>query len=124
MKYGLLYKKTALLPFILFSGILLLWCRSAWAQTPSPVTFDNPLKAKDFPDLLAYVLAKIIPLALTVGVIAIIWAGFKMILAAAQGNSAGIQAARKMLGYVVLGIVIIAASATIAGALQQFLSGL
>lgn len=119
MKYPLLHKRTALLSLTLFSGILLLWCGSAWA-----ITIENPLQAKDFPDLLERILKAVIPLAITVGVITIIWEGFLMILAAARGDSGGVGKARTMLLHIVVGIVLVAAATAIAGALQSFIAGL
>ncbi len=121
----LIHIRGRLLPLSIFSGILFLLPNGAWAaDNQGVITFEPPIQARTFQDLLAGVLQAIIPLALTVGVIAIIWAGFRMIWGAARGNPGEVQKARAMLGYVVLGIIIIAAATTITGALQQFLSGL
>lgn len=67
------------------------------------VQLQNPLKVDSFERLFQDILTDIIiPISAAIGVVFIIWAGFKFVTA--QGNATEIQNARKNLIYVLIGV--------------------
>lgn len=67
---------------------------------------QNPLKVDSLEALFSDILTKIIiPVSAAIGVVFIIWAGFKFVTA--QGNASEIQNARKNLIAVLIGVALV-----------------
>ncbi len=88
--------------------------RFAYAD-PTPTEYKNPLNnVTTFPALIEAIAKAARDVGLPLAAVAIIFAGFKFVIAAAQGDQAGLTAARKMLWYVLLGSGIIVGAYVIA----------
>lgn len=85
------------------------------ARFARAVEYKNPLNnVTTLPQLLNAVANAVIQVGGTLAAVAIIWVGFKFVLAAAQGDQAGLTQARKMLWYVIIGTLIIVGAGVIA----------
>lgn len=104
-----------LLFFAVIPAILTAGC-SVWAQTE----IDNPIKAKNFLDLVNAIADAVIKIAAPVAVIAIIIVGFKLVLSSAQGDEKGRTEAKKTLWWVVIGAAITVGASALAKAVVNF----
>lgn len=94
---------------VIFSGIF------GTVRFAHAAVYENPLKnVKTLPQLLEAVANAVIQVGGALAAVAIIWVGFKFVLAAAQGDQAGLTQARKMLWYVIIGTLIIVGAGVIA----------
>ncbi len=83
--------------------------QQAPASPDSATTLKNPLNAKSFEGLFSDILSNvIIPVTALIGVVFIIFAGFKFVTA--QGKPEKVQEAKKRLMYVLIGVGIIISS--------------
>jgi len=89
----------------------------AFAQTTE---IENPIGATSFEELVVSITAQLVPIAAVLATIAIVFAGFKYIVAAAKGNPAEIQKANKLLVWVLVGTAIVVGASVIANAVVQF----
>lgn len=89
------------LPILLFAGILLL----APIAMAYGVTIENPLRANTFEELVDSIITFIFNIALVVAPIMIIMAGF--IFVTSGGNPRGVQQAKDILIYTVVGFFVI-----------------
>lgn len=80
-------------------------------------TIRNPIAAQSIQDLILSVANFIANLALVVGAVAIVWVGFKFVVAASTGDEAGVTAAKKLLWQVLLGVVIVVGASTLTSAI-------
>ena len=114
MTKSLLWKKM-LYTLAVFAIFILATSVSAHAQE-----IPNPIHARSFADLVAGVARAVQYIALVFAPIAFIFAGFKFILAAAQGNEADLKKARSMLGWIFAGTAVVVAATALATAIVNF----
>lgn len=87
----------------------------AWA-----ITIENPIAARNFPDLIKSLASALLVVALPLATAAIIFAGFKMIVASMSGNSSAMAEAKKMLGWILAGTAIVVGSSVLAQVAVNF----
>lgn len=90
------------------------------AACPTTGGIPNPIAACDFLDLVDSIFRQLLPIAGTLAAVAIIFVGFKLLLASIAGNPGKIEEAKKMLWYVLLGSAIIVGSSVLAKAVINF----
>lgn len=73
--------------------------------TPAGFNIQNPLGASDLADIIKKLTDALRNLAIPVGVVMILWAGFNYLTAA--GNPAKITKANKILMYTAIGLAIV-----------------
>ena len=79
----------------------------------------NPLESGTIPELILYILDKLLPIVLGLAVVAIMYGGFK--IAASRGNETKYSEGKKAVGYAVVGIlIVVAARAIVEGFLTSF----
>lgn len=98
------------LPKIFLSGILFIRVPVAFADT----TYPNPIEAKNFSDLIKTIAGAVQQIGTLLGTVAIIFVGLRYVIAAASGSAAKIQAATKMLWYVLIGTVVVVGASYLA----------
>jgi hypothetical protein len=101
-------------PFLILPLVVLAAEQDAGIMTGK---IDNPIAAKDFTELLALVLKVIVSIGLPIIVIAIIWVGFKYVLA--QGNDKKISEAHAAFKWVMIGAAIVLGSQAIVSIIQN-----
>lgn len=84
------------------------------------VTIDNPIQADTFEGLLQTLTNQLLPIAIMLGVLAIILTGFLMIIATLGGNTSGLASAKKNLTWALVGTAIVVAAYALAEAAVQF----
>ena len=77
-------------------------------------TIPNPINVCSFLDLVKAVANAVIVIATPIAVVAIIFVGFKLVVAAGTGDQSGLQSAKKMLVYVLIGTAIIVGASALA----------
>lgn len=85
-----------------------------FASVHAQARIPNPLKVDNFLDLVLAVAQAVVAIAIPFAAIAIIFVGFKLVVAAHSGNDGALREAKKMLVYVIIGTVIIVAASAIA----------
>lgn len=110
----------------LLSGLFLAILMRAPSALASVVTIDfpNPIHASTLGQLITNLATAIRSIAIPLAVIAIVWAGFKLITGAVSGDQAKIKDAKKLLGYIVLGTAIIVSATILAQAVVNFAKNL
>ena len=93
---------------------------SAEEPAPTKYPFPNPLKSDDLAKLIEGVRGQIFPFAITLVSLAIIYVGFRMVVAVGSGNASELTKWRKYLVYALIGAAIVAGSKTIVGAVEKF----
>lgn len=106
--------KSFLLSLISFAIVGLAYSASA------AVTIQNPIGAQSFTELIKRLADAILTIAIPLAVVAIIFVGFKFVLASASGNAKGLEESRKMLLWVAIGTALIVGASAIAKALVDF----
>lgn len=105
---------------ISFSAILIL-SGSAYAQ----IVIPNPISpTSNFPQLIKNIAEAVRVIAMPLAIAAIIFVGFKLVVAAAQGNDKGLQEGKKMLWWVLIGTAIIIGASVLAQVVVNFASTL
>lgn len=106
-------KKTV--PFVFVRAAVLLAPATAYA-----IEFDNPIGSDTFSDFLTTVLDGTTPVAETIAVVAIVFAGFQYVTAA--GNQEKIKKAKIIFAWAVVGAAIIVGASAIAKAIINSLN--
>lgn len=92
--------------------------------TAAPVAFavaiPNPIEAKSFEDLINNLAYWVRVIALPLAAVAIVFVGFKLIIAASSGDSKGLGEAKKFLAWVVIGTAIVVGASVLAQAVVNF----
>ena len=109
MNLSLLWKKY--LSVHTTSAILLL---APFASTYAQTRIPNPLSVSNFTDLVLAVAQSVVTIAIPFAALAIIFVGFRIVVAAHSGNDGELRKAKGMLLYVIIGTVIIVAASAIA----------
>ncbi len=78
------------------------------------VTIDNPIKANNFPDLIKQIANAVLLIAVPLAIVAIIFVGFKFVIASAKGDEKGLGDAKKMFFWVVIGTALIVGASALA----------
>lgn len=89
-------------------------------NTASPTEFCNPIQARTFSELIQAIARDIRFIAMICAPVAIIFAGFKFIISASQGDEAGLKKSKSMLVWVIAGTAVVVASSTLADAIVEF----
>ncbi|QQG45615.1 MAG: TrbC/VirB2 family protein [Candidatus Sungiibacteriota bacterium] len=85
-----------------------------FAQTEIP----NPIKSQDFGELVKTIARGIQTIALPLAVVAIVFAGFQMIIS--SGNEAKLKEAKKTLTWVLVGTAIVVGATVLAEVMVNF----
>jgi len=88
------------------------------------VTIQNPISSNSLPEFINNISRAIIAVVLPIAVVFIIYAGFKLLLGSAQGNPGEMEKAKKMLGWVVVGTIIVVGASALAMAVVNFAGSL
>ena len=117
--------------FIAFVLFVIIGTHLAFAESTPPCSKDgttytcrNPLTSGDLPNLLISVRNQLFPFAITLVSIAILYIGFRMVIAVGSGNASELTKWRKFLVYALIGAAIVAASEPILTAIRTFLTGI
>lgn len=86
----------------------------------SAIGIENPISANSFQALIERLADAILKIAIPLAVVAIIFVGFKFVLASASGNAKGLEEARKMFLWLVAGTALIVGSSALAKAVVNF----
>jgi amino acid transporter len=86
--------------------------------------FDNPIKAKSFPQLLDAVAKAIITIAVPLAVVAIIIVGLRFIIAGSKGDQSELKNARQIFWWVVIGTAIVVGGALLVRAVVNTVESL
>ena len=78
------------------------------------ITIVNPLRVSDFNNLVLAVAQAVVTIALPFAALAIMFIGFRLVVAAHSGNESQLKQAKTMLMYVIIGTVIIVGALAIA----------
>lgn len=84
------------------------------------LTYPPPTEATDFPTLVENIAAAVIEIGIPFAVLAIIFAGFRFVIASARGDEAGIRSAKTILWWTVVGTAVVVGAAAIAYAVVNF----
>ena len=77
-------------------------------------TYDNPINAKSFPDLITSIAKAVQDIGTVLAVAAIVFVGVRFVIAAASGDTGALTKARTMLWYVLIGTVIVVGASYLA----------
>lgn len=94
------------------------------AARVSAVTINNPLNVSSFPELIQALTNGLLPLASLLAGVALMFAGFRFITAAASGDAKKLQEAKSMFWWVVVGTAVIVGASALAEAVVNFARGL
>lgn len=79
-----------------------------------PYTFRPPIKAKNFQDLVITILNYIVPAMTVFAIVAILYAGFRLVAAGIAGKPEEIKKASTMLVYTLIGAALVVGATAIA----------
>ena len=99
--------------------IAIMWT-NMFVKNAYAVTIENPISATSFEGLLQTLTNQLLPIAILLGVLAIILTGFQMIIATLGGNTSGLATAKKHLTWALIGTAIVVAAYALAEAAVQF----
>ncbi len=116
--------KTRLLLTLVFVMLVIAPFAHASCHDTGDGFIPNPLKVCSFADLLKAIADAVVAIGSILAALALIFVGFKLVLAAVAGNPAGITAAKKMFWWVLIGAAVVVGSAAIAGAVVNFVKNL
>lgn len=100
------------IPFVVLAGLTVV--------NDPKITFKNPLQSVDLPVLIRTVKDQLMPLAVTIVSLYIIFAGFQYVWAAATGNGTITQKAKDHIRSALFFALLIAAGSAILNAIMQF----
>lgn len=104
---------------ILFFAILVI------ANSVYALEITNPIApTNSFLQLVENISKAMVKIAMPLAVAAIVFVGFKLVIAAAQGNDKGLQDGKKMLWWVLIGTAIIIGALVLAQVVVNFAKGL
>lgn len=108
--------KLSALPFFAILGI---------ANSVYALEIQNPIApTSSFPQLIINISKAMLVIAMPLATAAIVFVGFKLTIAAAQGNDKGLQDSKKMLWWVLIGTAIIIGASVLAQVVVNFASTL
>lgn len=84
------------------------------------LTYPNPIVANDFATLVGSIAEAVIEIGIPLAVLAIIFAGFRFVIASARGDEAGIRSAKTILWWTIVGTAVVVGAAAIAYAVVNF----
>ena len=93
-----------------------LWIKTAIAQIN--YTIDNPIRANDFKEVVLAFARLLVQIGIPLATIFIVFAGFKFVTA--RGDPKGIEEAKKMLFWTLVGAAVIIGAYAIATAVVNF----
>lgn len=99
--------------FLRISSIFAILSAGALALA-EPYEFKPPIKAKNFQDLVITILNYIVPAMTVFAIVAILFAGFRIVTAAMAGKPEEIKKARTMLVYALIGAALVVGATAIA----------
>lgn len=99
--------KTRLLALSVFAMLLS-------ASDALAVEIPNPIRAKNFPQLIENISKAVTTIAIPFAVVAIIFVGFKFLVSSAKGDEKGLGDAKKMFFWVVIGTAIVVGASVLA----------
>jgi hypothetical protein len=108
------------------SRILLYFCRSLLlglgiASSAYALEIQNPIApTSSFLQLIINISKAVTMIATPLAIAAIVFVGFKLVVAAAQGNDKGLQDGKKMLWWVLIGTAIIIGASVLAQVVVNF----
>ena len=85
---------------------------------PTIIPFENPLNSRNLITLITSIIDQIFPFAITLITLAIIYVGFRMVIATGSGNASELTKWRKFLIYAIIGAAIVVASGTLIEAIR------
>lgn len=104
--------------------IAIVW--TAWPEGVRATThvIPNPIAAQSVEALILSVAGALAYLAMIAGTVAIVWVGFKFVVAASTGDEAGVTASKKLLWQVLLGVAIVVGASTLVRVVLTTIRGL
>lgn len=107
------------------TAILFLAVTLPFAVTQArPYEFPNPIQSNDLIGLIESLRSQLFPFAITLVSVAILYIGFRMVVAVGSGNASDLTKWRKFLVYALIGAAIIAGSKPIIDAVRTFVQGI
>lgn len=100
----------------LFPGLIFAMLIIGFSAMAAGEVVNNPIKSKTVAQLVLNIADVALQVGSYIAVVAIIFAGFKLVVAAAQGNEGELSKARQMLWWVLIGTAIIVGARVIAQA--------
>ncbi len=98
---------------------------SAWASCHDVgTTIPNPISVCSFEELIASIITQLVPIAVTLSAAAIIFVGFRLVIASARGNDAEITKSKTLLWYALVGTAILVGASALASAVVNFVKTL
>ena len=101
--------------FTIFSYAILIKAEQAWA-----IDITNPIKARNFGELINSLATALQYIAGILAPIALVIAGFKLIIGATSGDTKGVGEAKKMFGWILVGTAIAIGASALAKAVVNF----
>ncbi len=95
-------------------GVLVFGILCTGLLVHADTTYDNPIKAKSFPELITAIAKGVQDIGTVLAVAAIVFVGVRFVIAAASGDQGGVTKARQMLWYVLIGTVIVVGASYLA----------
>ena len=100
--------------------LLIFFAIIALAYSAGAIEIQNPIQAKSFTELIKQIAKAVRTIAVPLAVVAIIFVGFKFVVSSAGGNAKGLEEARKMFIWVMVGTAIIVGASALAEAIVDF----
>lgn len=94
------------------------------ALSAKAAKIDNPISSDSFLELIRSITNALIPIAAVFAVVAIIFAGFKFIMASATGDSKKLGEAKSMFFWILIGTAIVVGARVLAEVAVNFAKGL
>lgn len=108
--------------FLLYAGLMSGMLGNSIHLAHADIEIKNPLgdQTTTIQALIQSIISQLLPTVLLIAVVAIIVVGFKFVVAAVQGDSSGLQQARKNLLWVLIGTAVVVGAWTLATAAISF----
>lgn len=88
------------------------------------VEIENPISANTFPELIQHLSLALVQIVIPLAVVALVFAGFKFIIASLSGDTKKLQDARQMLLWIIIGTAVVVGAATLADIAVNFAKNL
>ncbi len=102
--------KNSLLFLITFPVMLLI---APFAYAACGTDYPNPIGFCDIPSFVMYLAGAVIKIAIPVSILLVVFVGFKIVAASAQGNVGKVTESRKMLTWILIGTALVVGAAAI-----------
>ncbi len=109
--------------FIIF-GILMPVLSARATCHDTGTTIPNPISVCSFEELIASIISQLVPIAVMLSAAAIIFVGFRLVIATARGNEAEITKSKNLLWYALVGTAILVGASALAAAIVNFVKTL